>query len=434
MARLIIKNFSCIDDADVTLAPLTILIGPQASGKSVISKLVYFFYNEISNVYEYISELEERTFDQYSDLIQRNFKKWFPAQAWGANAFAIEFIVGPISIRISRSKPRKNSIGNLRLYISDFLKDTFASVQADIGAARDRISVSKDERTLFGNLEVVWKIQKSIQSKLRGALGGDFVASQLFIPAGRSFFSSMGKAVVAFEHGGFLDPLTITFGKHFLVMRDQLGGRRFYLNSSRSEKNLKELSSLRERLSEQLFSGTIKVDKNEEYIESKDGRKIPFAIMSSGQQELLPLWLALNEFFDRESANHFVYIEEPEAHLFPLAQGILTEYFATLLGASQGQKMLITTHSPYILAKINNLLKAGSLAAKSPKKIQNAIEDILPKQAWLTPGTTAAYAIMERKVVSILGEDGLIDGEYLDSISGEISRDFNRLLEIEYVK
>ena len=82
-------------------------------------------------------------------------------------------------------------------------------------------------------------------------------------------------------------------------MRDQLGGRRFYLNSSRSEKNLKELSSLRERLSEQLFSGTIKVDKNEEYIESKDGRKIPFAIMSSGQQELLPLWLALNELFDR---------------------------------------------------------------------------------------------------------------------------------------
>ena len=47
MTRLTVNQFSCIEQADVELANLTIIIGPQASGKSVISKLVYFFQETI---------------------------------------------------------------------------------------------------------------------------------------------------------------------------------------------------------------------------------------------------------------------------------------------------------------------------------------------------------------------------------------------------
>jgi predicted ATPase len=48
MADLYIQNFSCIDDAHLRLTRMTVLIGPQASGKSVISKLMYFFYDILS--------------------------------------------------------------------------------------------------------------------------------------------------------------------------------------------------------------------------------------------------------------------------------------------------------------------------------------------------------------------------------------------------
>jgi predicted ATP-dependent endonuclease of OLD family len=207
-----------------------------------------------------------------------------------------------------------------------------------------------------------------------------------------------------------------------------------YLRSPRSEKVAKELANIREKISEKLFSGKIRLERNEEYLETSDGRKIPFSYMSSGQQELLPLWLTLNEFFDGDSANFSVYIEEPEAHLFPFSQGVLTEYLVTLLASSPGQKMLITTHSPYILAKINNLLKAGSLAARTSRKAQNSIENILPKSTWLRQESIAAYAIKGGDVVSIIGDDGLIDGDYLDGVSDEISRELNNLLEIQYAK
>ena len=43
MTKLIIKNFRAIDYAEIEIKPFTVIIGEQASGKSTISKLVYFF-------------------------------------------------------------------------------------------------------------------------------------------------------------------------------------------------------------------------------------------------------------------------------------------------------------------------------------------------------------------------------------------------------
>jgi hypothetical protein len=47
------------------------------------------------------------------------------------------------------------------------------------------------------------------------------------------------------------------------------------------------------------------------------------------------------------------------------------------------------------------------------------------------PGVTAAYAIRGRKLSSIVDGDGLIDGDYLDSVSGSVSREFDALLKID---
>ena len=43
MQRIIINNFGPIKNAEITLRPLIILIGEQASGKSTLAKLIYFF-------------------------------------------------------------------------------------------------------------------------------------------------------------------------------------------------------------------------------------------------------------------------------------------------------------------------------------------------------------------------------------------------------
>jgi hypothetical protein len=78
------------------------------------------------------------------------------------------------------------------------------------------------------------------------------------------------------------------------------------------------------------------------------------------------------------------------------------------------------------------MLKAGKLGFGSSKKIQAEIEKIIPRTSWLVPGSTTAYAIRDRVVVSLIDEDGLIDADYLDEVSDDILTKLNDLLEIEF--
>ena len=43
MQKIIIKNFGPVKDAEIEIKKVLVLIGEQASGKSTIAKLIYFF-------------------------------------------------------------------------------------------------------------------------------------------------------------------------------------------------------------------------------------------------------------------------------------------------------------------------------------------------------------------------------------------------------
>jgi len=157
------------------------------------------------------------------------------------------------------------------------------------------------------------------------------------------------------------------------------------------------------------------------------GRKIPLSALSSGQQELLPIVTVLPWFSGGKNGS-LCYIEEPEAHLFPSTQSLLVQ---ALVIAAHSTSLVITTHSPYVITKINNLLKAGSLGRKQNENLRKQLEAQIPRRAWLTPKTVRAYAMKDGVLTSILADDGLIDADYLDSISSDLSCEFSSLLEIE---
>ncbi|HEX8662845.1 MAG TPA: AAA family ATPase [Beijerinckiaceae bacterium] len=424
MATLTVESFSCIQNAVLETASLTILIGPQASGKSVLSKLLYFFNDVIDDQPIFVEDLT--TFEDFTKYIEENFRKSFPQQAWGPNAFQVTFESGPLKISVQRSKPRKKSPGRLRWTFSEFLTTEYARMMEETKAAREKSSQERVSRR--DEFELNWRIRRRHEERLQAELARDYVAAQLFVPAGRSFFTSMGKTVVAFEQGGYLDPLTIRFGRYFLSMRDFASGRHMIY---RPQSPNKQKETLRTELGKTLFGGDIKMERNEDYVQTADGRKIPFSYLSSGQQELLPLWIALNEFTDDEDDANVIYIEEPEAHLFPTAQSVLMEYLAGLVGESKRRRMLITTHSPYVLAKVNNFLKAGALASVLSKVRQQAVERIIPRNAWLNSAAVKAYAIVDHTLTSLIADDGLVDAEYLDGVSEEIAHEFTQLLGIE---
>jgi hypothetical protein len=126
-----------------------------------------------------------------------------------------------------------------------------------------------------------------------------------------------------------------------------------------------------------------------------------------------------------------VYLEEPEAHVFPKTQYDLVKLFAWLANDPiLSFAWTITTHSPYTLSSFNNLIYAGQLGKDKAIRRKIPIEE----KYWIEPGTFAAYSIHDGICESILSKSGLIDGEYLDSVSERIGNEFDSLLRLEYDK
>lgn len=95
-------------------------------------------------------------------------------------------------------------------------------------------------------------------------------------------------------------------------------------------------------------------------------------------------------------------------------------------------RLAFTTHNPYILTSLNNLLLAGEIVKKNPEK-EEAVNKVVSKQHWMTIDKIGAYSIEEGLLKSAIYEDeNLINGDYLDSLSDRVSEEFSKLLDIKY--
>lgn len=432
MPTLEIHEFSCIKGARIELKPITLLIGPQASGKSVITKLCFFFTDIL---YQQFDAAESgHSLDRFRLAMSKRFEEWFPSSAWGRKDFSIIYRSGDeITYKIEKVSNRKRRSSEVEIHFSAFFENQYNDLLEQFKKGKKVASVDEDD--LFGNAyEQLWRVRSSAMKGLSERLGSDYVRAQTFIPAGRSFFTNLGKAVAMLEHGKQLDEITRGFGRLFTSLLD---GHPMWW-SNKIDDDAKKFILNQKAKFEKLFGGKVKIAENDRHVATVDGRKIPFSILSSGQQELLPLLLILQykvrhlSSFNDERSAEIIYVEEPEAHLFPEAQGELVDYIAAISSFFEGQVLfLITTHSPYVISKFNNLIKAHIVGTIYPQDVAKSVKAIVSEETWLPPATVNAYALADGILKSVNDKSGLIDGDYLDGISEDISETFLKLLEVE---
>ncbi|HEY0307874.1 MAG TPA: ATP-binding protein [Acidobacteriaceae bacterium] len=418
MRTLTVSRFSCISEATLPIAPITLLIGPQASGKSVLCKLCHFCCGLLNEQVQSISELASAS--DYADVICDKFLRWFPVETWGGEQFEIRFSFGEHEIKIRRSLSKKRPGKTVRVTLCKSLLAHYENslvrmkeAMADKAKAHENIDISSEH----------WQVRRFIREELSRLLGADFVSSQLFIPAGRSFFTSIGKAIAAFEKSTLLDPVTLDFGNIYY------GAIRFlHFHPSQD----KEIAALIAKTKSRMLGGHLLRERDREVVKTSDGRMIPLSTLSSGQQEIFPLLQVLPLTFAKEY-KRIIYVEEPEAHLFPDAQSELIELLSTLVNLyKKSASMVITTHSPYVLSKFNNLLKAGQVGSSRSKAAR--VGEITRRNSWIPKGDLRAFAICDGKLLNIIDPDGLINGDYLDQISNGIANEFSQLLGVEFAK
>ncbi|WOB79622.1 ATP-binding protein [Brevundimonas nasdae] len=436
MPSLNISDFSCLDTAYFDLAPVNVIIGPQGSGKSVTTKLFYFFSDILSN-FTAAAERGE-SFEDYKKIVSRQFNLWFPPSAWGKGRSNITYYAGDFSVRMLRRTRQGRLTDEMAVTFSEWFTESYRRAGELFASSKPDDFAELESTQINAVLDRSFRVQSILSEQFQRDLGSDYISGQTFIPAGRAFFTSIGRLVAGFEQAGSLDPVTVKFARLFANVRDR--------NSRSAAGRIARLGpEYRERRSsymEKFFGGEIRFEGEAEFIQTGDGRQVPFTSLSSGQQELLPMWSLIDYFSELDAARRaansrpvrrrteILYIEEPEAHLFPSAQSLLMEFLIGSVASERNQRtLIITTHSPYIMGTLNVFLKAGQLARR--KRRNQDINEVVPRECWLTEGQLSVSAIESRSLRNLIDEDGLIDGTYLDGVSEKTSRDFSKLLQIE---
>jgi AAA ATPase domain len=463
MEKIIIKNFGPIEDAEIEIRKVLVLIGEQASGKSTIAKLVYFFKTIGLELFENFLDAEKPSPDirEIIHLIRRRFYLFFGSTKHFAR-FDIQYEYAKgLSLAISNS----GANNTLELAFSPSLKgklinDLIARTKRELMDLRGDLLAS---RSTFGAKALKSQIDertKTLYRLITSPFGQGFDSS-LYVPAGRESTVSYPLVFEAYMEGklseeieklrkseGQLDGqasdeiLMLSFLNEVRKIRSyfsKYGGldgiRDFYQSTSPlNALSQTDFESFAKRFSS-ILKGKWGMDDFGEFLTlTGKGEKVYIKDASSGQKESIRI---LQDAFlsVSQGLKTFRVIEEPEAHLFPIAQKQLIELLVFLANAQPDSQVIITTHSPYVLTAVNNMLVAQKVAKQFPEK-EDEIAAIYPQKFRIEGSQFAAYSLgnsmMENApfCVNLVSEKtGLIAQNYLDTVSLSLGHEFQQMMQ-----
>jgi hypothetical protein len=428
MIKLYVKNFGGIKEAEIEVKPLTIFIGKQASGKSILSKLIYFF-NECFNILIY--NYHDNSQEEILAIIKERFNEYFSITNLTDEVFVIQYTAGENKIYLSNSS-------KLHIKFNIELIDRFETIKQK---ANDEIKRSEEnlssaiERSGYNHTIEIKRLDMMLSEMLRdiNIASTSYFGRSKYITAGRTLFLLLQNNIFKFLQGNnTLDKFIQSFGVDYQMSYDR--NVNFDTVVPFSITNYEKVNgyTIQDRLNmyNQTFFevvGARLVPEIRPYLLHDDGRKVFIENSSAGQQEIMPLLQVLKFVYIYAQSNNLIVIEEPEAHLFPKAQNDVVNFISLIGNTIKDSCIIITTHSPYILSSFNNNIYAN-IKSKEHNNAES-VNTIIPKDYHVDPETVAVYELRDGHAYSIIDhETRLINAEYLDGISEDIGKKFESLL------
>lgn len=149
---------------------------------------------------------------------------------------------------------------------------------------------------------------------------------------------------------------------------------------------------------------------------------------------------AISELASAFNKTAFINIvEEPEQNLFPSSQQKMLNSLLEINNMNEGNKLIMTTHSPYLINFLSisiegEFLKNKILESKSSNDLLSKLDKIVPKKSLIAANDAVVYQLDEINGVirKLSAPEGIpTDANYLNDMLREGNRLFDSLLEIE---
>jgi len=458
-------NLGSIKEAEVDLRPLTVIIGPNNSNKTYIAYSIYglwinhrdglFFSSEILEKIEFTNQadhwslkIDRRFYDVISEIVQKSASEFsgIKLQSFFQDSSGKIFEKTKFSIEISE----------------DDIKTAIEKVLAHIIEYRQSLAsfgIKKIERSDNNNEILFYPEKEDKIDNYKDIVFLNFVANVVK-------FSFSDILPLPAERNAFINTYKMLANRRYKLLkenqRELLMQRR--INQDRQLELLKEQGDIRYPQPVEDFLDFLTdielenkpdpiaknkndfqklADQIEKYIQNNNktifkktkfgGREIKVSVKrsleidlynaSSSIKQLAPLLLYLRY---RAKSGDFLVIDEPEMNLHPESQVKLLESLAILVNL--GVRILLTTHSPYLMAHLNNIVNGNhqnpELLAEQAKLLY--LQD---SRGFLKMEQVSAYEIKNNKLLSLHDPEYGIRWDTLSDVSVDIQQKFFAIYE-----
>ncbi|MWV55325.1 MULTISPECIES: AAA family ATPase [Chlorobiaceae] len=409
MSKIRIKNFGpvkdgfCDDDGWIDLRKVTVFIGEQGSGKSTVAKLISTFaWIEKALVR---GDYDARWFER-----KNRFKKFL-------------------------------SYHRLENYLPENQRDIAIEYRGDAYSMR-----YENECLVINEVS-----------------DGSYRLPQImYVPAERNFISYVKKAIelrlsseslkeflVEFEHAkqsikGFFDLPLADAGIEYDRLNDSLNlkGESYKIHLSEASSGYQSLVPL--YLVSRYLSASVQ-KQSESGQESMSGEELKR--FRRGVEDILrnedlteeQRRLALSVLSSKFNKTSFVNIvEEPEQNLYPFSQWKLLESLLEFNNRNSANRLILTTHSPYIINYLSIIIQGYELRRKiegSEKAgiLREKLNSVVSKKSLVSPEDVAIYELDAKgSIKRLLDFEGIpSDRNLLNVMLEQGNMIFDALLEIE---
>ena len=390
-----VQNFGPIERAEIDLRPLTVFVGESNTGKTYLAALIYALYGSFAGFSRFPwshHDVLDLRLTMRELQTPKNAEITEALEKLNANGLPFKFSDLPLDMRNGLQSNLKDSeVFGKQLKrcfslesVSELIRFTGVScnemnISLRVGEETQPLwsvdmQVSESGTTIDGSVNANMIIYSVDERIFPGPLGvreletllrpdSRETAQVYYLPATRrsimqnyagvskSFIK--GTLSVASESNVEIPSLS-TMEKDFLK---RISGYKEHKGSA------EEVIRISKELEVEVLRGEIEVKRAESgrtseflYRPQQEKQALSLSHSSSMVSELAPLVLFLRGIVQ---PGDLLIIEEPEAHLHPGAQTKIAHILARLIRV--GVRVVITTHSEWLLQEIGNLIREGEL-------------------------------------------------------------------------
>ena len=460
--KITFSNLGAIKKTTLDLRPLTVIIGPNNSNKTYIAYSIYGLWLSILQTPAYLHfspkkiKQTEKSFSlKIDDVLIEEFIKYYKEKAADFKKKL------PVFFQDTQGRLFKKTVFDIDITKDEVKKAIYSLAESKIIQLQLQYKFQFKKDVLHIDVE-------SIDSKLK-----DFKITQIdffFLFTWEITERIFGESIVLpAERSAFMITYKVLANRRFQLLRNtRRENLKDFLKNSEMQLKLpldfaedirypQPIEDFLDFLTNIEFGlSTEKVNEFAEiakYIELyiQDDNKVDYKLnqlngkdffiavntelnidvhnASSSIKQLAPLILYLRY---RAETNNFLIIDEPEMNLHPESQAKLLEVLAMLVNA--GVNVLLTTHSPYFMSHLNNLIAGDMTDEKTREKQAKSLylEDV---RAFLEPEDVSAYEMRLDKTGKHQELHNLYDKDYgirwdtLSDVSADIQQKFFEIYE-----